>query len=400
MTGRIFAAALTLLLPTAAFAQQPVWTADDAIAAALANPIAEQILEARIEQARAEYAESTLVPLPRLGAEHEQVFADGDNSVDFTLSASQDFDLTRWRSRLQDAMVHREAALATHVVQLERSLISAAEAAFYAVRHRDERLAVYDAWLASLEAGQRSVAARRDAGDASDFDVLRVERERDLARARRAAEEAVRAEAWAALVSIAPTNHVPTLLGELTPAPPAPHSADELPQIAFLRHTERALAAEASALGNPALRGWNAEGGYRLAHAGAATGHGFVIALSLPLAFRNTDQPRIQRLAAEQDALLAQIAWHTSLADRATAAAEQRLRSALAALESVTLNGGGDNLALIAGIAFASGEASLAELLDATESDADLQLAHIDLQWEARRAAIELNRTRGSGVHE
>ena len=193
----------------------------------------------------------------------------------------------------------------------------------------------------------------------------------------------------------------PLLVGDLQPSPPA--SAPEAraptrPELARLEHLELALGAEAQAWGSPFWRGWSVGAGYRYAEVGPSTGHGFLLTLSLPLAFWNTDAPRLQRLRARQHEVSSELTLRTSLMAREVDAARRAARRGHGSLSTMSDPSRDVELTRLAQVAFDAGEASLTELLDAFESETDLQLARIDLQWEARRASIALDRSRGIGV--
>jgi cobalt-zinc-cadmium efflux system outer membrane protein len=398
--GRLFAVAALLAVPWRAAAQEEgAWTADEAVRRALANPEVQGILDGRIRSARAEVEARTVFPTPTLGASHEQVL--GDEQVGYlesTILVEQQFDLSSWRSRLRETVPHRERALRAESDEWRLDVATSVRGAFFEVRYREERLRTIDAWIDRLGQGAAAIRARQERGDAAPYDVRRVEREIETARAQRAREEALLAEAWASLGSWSPWSSPPTLTGTLTPDAPDPASETTLPALARLQHLDLALSAEAEAWGGPFWRGWTVGAGYRFAQVGPESGHGFVVSLSVPLAFWNNDLPEIERLRAEQARVGSELRLGRTLAERAEAAARQRLERALAALSQLAPAERDAELTRLAEAAYAAGEATLTELLDAYDSEAELALARVDLQWEARRAAIELDRRRGIGV--
>ncbi len=111
-----------------------------------------------------------------------------------------------------------------------------------------------------------------------------------------------------------------------------------------------------------------------------------------------TSRARLERLRAQRDDLRSELTLRTREADRQTRAERTRLDAALDALEVTPDPSRDADLSRLAEVAFDANEASLTELLDAFESEANLRLARIDLQWEARRAAIALEHSLGLGV--
>lgn|GEM_PF-2952096 len=376
------------------------WTADDAVGHALADPAIARSLEAGERAIRAEVEAATVVPTPTVGLSHEQVFGgDGVAYRETSLTVAQTFDLTGWRGRLRAAIPNREAVLRAELRAWRLDVARSVREAFYAVLYHERRAGALDAWVARLDRGVTATSARRARGDAATYELRRVQRELATARARRASEVARVAEAWASLARWVPWSERPSLLGELRPAAPGPRSdAGKLPRLARLEQLSLALDAEASAWGSPMLRGWTISGGYRLARAASQDGHGLVLALTAPLALWNNDAPELERLHAERARLAGELELQRRRAERSERGARERLEGALAALDGLTPTTEEAELTRLAETAYGAGEATLTELLDAYASATELELARADLAWEARRAAIALDRERGMGV--
>lgn len=378
------------------------WTVEDAVAHALSNPAVEARLEAQIAGTRAAVAEETAIDTPSLEVAHEQVFGD-DNIAMYQITASveQTFDLSGWRRQLRRATPHREAALRAQRDQYRLEVASAVRRAFFEVRLHEERIVVMDRWIERLQTGVEAIGQRRESGDASPYDELRVSRELDLARARKAAEESARAEAWSQLRGWLPIDvESPTLNGSLTPEQPEDADAYRVPRVAELEALELSLETESGAWGSPFWRGWTLGGGYRFAQQMGSRGHGFVVSLSVPLSFWNTDAPRVERLEAELSAVRSELRLEQTLSQQLEDAARERVERCLTALSQVPAPEGDARLSLMASTAYSAGEGTLTEMLDAYGSETELQLARIELQWEARRASIELQQRRGTGANE
>ena len=398
--GRFFAVCLLLALPGLASAQNGRWSADDAVRRALARPELRTILQGELRAARADVAMATVSPNPSLSLTHEQVLGDQRISyLETTITAQQQLDLSGRRRRLRATLAPRTAALKAQMQGRRLRVATAVRAAFHGVRHRQERVAVLDAWIVGLKRAVAATAARQARGDVSEYAVRRMRRELQTAHALQASERSRLAEAWAALRRWTPWDTRPALRGALVPPAPGPAPAGAtLPGLLRLQHERDALKVEARAWGSPFWRGWTLGGGYRFANAGGTSGHGFMLSLAVPLAFRNIDRPRLARLAGEQDRVGAELDLQRRLAAQAEAAARQRLVETLQALAALGKPGEDSGLTAMAEAAWRSGEAPLTAFLDASRSETDLKLTRIDLQFEARRAAIELDRRRGLGV--
>lgn len=393
-----------VLLPRAAWPAPPTWTADDAVRAALDRPAVQARLNAEVAAGRARIAQETATPTPRLGVFHEQVFGASQVAyVQTSAEVQQGFDLSGWRGHLAARQPHEAAALRADLEAWRLDLAAEARLAFYAVLHGRARLAALDAWLAQLDRGVTATSARQTRGDVAPYAVKRVARERAVARARRASEAGAHAEAWAALLRLTQRTERPLLDGTLAPDLSAPQASavdatDALPQLQALVRTEQALSESLQAWGSPGLRGWSIGAGFRWAEVASQSGQGFTVSLSLPLALWNTDAPEIERLSAERARVQADHRDASALATARQRAALQRLEAAQAALQSLDDEEAADDLSQLAETAWRAGETTLAELLDAYASEAELELARADLQWAARRAEIERARSLGIGA--
>jgi cobalt-zinc-cadmium efflux system outer membrane protein len=402
IVARLFAVLIlvfTAVTAERASAQEPSWTVDEAVDRALSNPEIEAVLAASLEAARAEVDEATVRRTPQLGIDHEHVIGSARvGYIQTTAMIRQTFDFTPWRRELRESVPHRESALRAQNEQWRLEVATAVRLAFYEIRYHEEQIAAIDGWIARLERGVADSDKRRERGDASSYEVRRIERELEIAVARRAQAQSRLAEAWASLAAWTPWSAQPSLRGELPPGAATTGQLDTLPRITQLEQQQRALDAELDAWGVPFGRGWSLGVAYRFARVGTDNGQGFMATLSLPLSLWNTDKPRKQRLEAERERVEAELRFARTLAEQAAEASRQRLRNALDALAQLPSPERDAELSSLAESAYAGGEATLIELLDAFESEVDLKLSRIDLQWEARRAAIELQRRLGIGA--
>lgn len=397
IAARILALLVLIGAPRAVGAQD-TWTVEDAVRVAASQPELADLLDADLASIDAATAVATLRELPRLGADVEQVL--GDDAVrvtEATLGFETTFDLDNWRGDLRAASEERRLAARAGAGSVGLELATVVRRAFFAVRRAEERAGALDDWIARLEHGVADTAAREARGDVSRFELRRVERELATARAERALAEDELAEAWAELERWAPAQSRPRLVGDLMPET-AQVDRQRLPELRRLEHLSAALTAEAGSWGAPWARDWTFGAGYRLVDTAASTGHGFVLSLSMPLATRNNSEAQVTNLLAERDRVARELDLRQARLVAAEAAAARRLADARAASESVGEVDFDDELIALAEAAYGAGEATLTELLDAYESQVQLALVRVELQWAARRAAIQLNHLRGIGA--
>jgi outer membrane protein TolC len=333
-----------------------------------------------------------------LGLTHEQVFGDINvGYAEFTASVEQRIDLSGWRRQYKDALPHREAALDAEAQSWRLEVSTATRMAFFEVRYRQERRAVLAHWIARLQEGLAGLEARRAQGDASIYDSRRMQRELELARARDAVEASALAKAWAELEAWTSWEQRPELNGDLPPGAAATGEGRS-PELQRLQALDRALDSEASAHKAPFLRDWDVGAGYRYSTVGSSVGHGFVVSLSLPLGLWNPRQGQARATAAQAEALRGELSAKTHRLSREQRGARDRLSATQDALAQLGAADTDAELSRMAALAFQNGEASLSDLLDAFESETDLGLARIDIQWEARLASIALDHSLGMGV--
>lgn len=385
-----------------AFAQtqsQP-WSVEDTVARAVSNPEFEVLLEHQLEGLRAGAREATTVPTPTIDLGYEQVF--GGESVanaEYTATLQQSFDLSGWRSHLRGGVANRESAHRAQIDERRLLLSAVVRLAFFEIRFREERLRAFEDWTRRIEEGVLAISARESAGDAAPYTVGRILRELETAQAAMASEASALEEAWSTLAALVPWESRPVLTGDVRPRATGDGASEplDLPSLARFEFLDAALDEERRAWGRPFLRGWAIGAGYRYSEVASADGHGVIVSLSLPLSFWNNDAPRLERLDAERAELASELSLLSARAERAATAAETRLQRSLEALDALAATDDVTELTGLAEIAYAANEATLTELLDAYESETELRLSRLDLEWAARRAAIELDRRTGRG---
>lgn len=384
--------------PLQALASQPA-SLDDALSAALEHTSSAAVTEARITRASARIEAATTRPLPTLQLTHDQVFGHDDvRGSDSFITVTQRVDLSDWRQHLRASLAHREAAELARQRTHRVRVIEDTSRAYFEVAHHSARVATLSSWIEQLERGEANIRARHERGDASLYQVKRVAREVELARARRSAASADLDIAHAELARWTGWEEQRAPNTPLAP-PPAVEERDTVraPALERLRHTSAALEAEASAWGEPFWRGWELGVGYHNARSMQQMGHGVMLSATIPLALWNPDSARVEHIMARRAAVNAELSHQTNLNKRAIAAERAKLAAARRALASLAREQDTD-LAQLAQIAFEAGEAPLGDVLDAIESDTELALARLELEWTAREATISITALRGTGA--
>lgn len=395
--ARFFIPVLLWCVALPAHSQDAGWTEQDAVLAATAAVRTDALTLAGIEAARAAVDARAARPVPRASLDHEQVLAPEPlRAFETTFGVEQSFDLSPWRDRLRDAVPYAADALRAEQRAVRAEVADAARRAYWAVRYHEERCATLEVRSAQLGRAVEAVRARAASGDVAELELLRMDAELGLANSvlgrERAGLEAARAE----LRALVGGEALPRLAGSLAPPRTPFDIVATAPELARLDALRQLAETEASAIDSSWLRDWQVSAGYRWLRSDATTGHGLVVGLAIPLAFRDPMQVAHEaaraeslRIGAERDLVAARLQQRADVA-------HGRLQVHLEALDAMPTGGGG-RLAEVAELAYAAGEATLSELLDALAHQTELELARIDLEWAARLETIELARLAGAG---
>jgi hypothetical protein len=203
-------------------------------------------------------------------------------------------------------------------------------------------------------------------------------------------------DARSALHTLTLWSDEPPLTGALRPEPPRATSARS-PLLLALEQESRALELELDAWGSPMWRDWALSAGYRYNQVGDSAGHGFIVTLSLPLALWNNDQPRQDQLRARRAQLQSAQRAEQLRLYQVESRSKTRFIQAMKMLSTQTTTIDQPKLVQLSELAYTSGEVSLMELLDVYRVEADLVLVRLDLEWDARQAALELERFEFNG---
>jgi len=336
----------------------------------------------------ADVGQETAHPLPRLELEYEPMWSDGTRRDELKVGMKHTLDLTGWRSQLRSAAQIRQEGTALRSRAFELETANAIRVAFWRVRFHEERLQIYvDVQARFLEA-LRIIEARANAGDASGLDVLRIQRQLQLVRAEALAETLQLEEAWSRLDEWRAEGARPEIDGQLIPPNPT-FSVQENPALRYLNLEHEALAHEARAWGRPGFRDWELGAGYRLER-DQDVGHGALVSLTIPLALWNVDDSKLAAIHARKEVVTVQKERLEKRLARAMESTQLRLSKAISALDFMPNRELDGQLSQLITKAFSADEASLFDLIEAIRSDVELGLARTDLEWEARRAFLEL----------
>lgn len=327
---------------------------------------------------------------PEVEISREQVDVPDGDATDQFFWVRQQFDISGARGLTRRAGAAQADAMNVRQVEQDRHLDRSVRQAFYAALAADRRHAALANWREGTETLRDAVAARVAEGDASRFDLLRLEREFGWVTAQLRKSDAERQQNHTLLFSLLASVNRP-LTGELLPPETQPPIFDptQHPAIqAFQFESDRAhLTAEAArrqrwpqlTLGLGHLR--SQAPGYR--------GDGPLIALELEVPiFQRGNVEHAIAIAAFDVARSEQAITAARLQANYDAAAHALATQHAAATELAS--SADDELLNIAQAAYRGGEIGVAELLDAYESNAEASLLEIDLALAARRSWIDL----------
>jgi cobalt-zinc-cadmium efflux system outer membrane protein len=398
---RLFALLLAL---GAAPAGAQVLTEQEALRIGLAQAGHTSIAEATLAGARADVADAGRWPNPVLEAQRETMRAAPTRLTERTVQLTQQLDLAGRRSLAREAARARLAASEADLAQRRLDLALEIRARFFEAVHRDALLAAARTWQARMQALADTVQALHKGGEAAGYDRRRIQLELSHARSRVQVEQAAVGKArerLRALLGAETLSGAPA--GELVPAAPPP--LDSLLAALARRPDLRALERRAQSHDieqRAAGRAWIPEVtvglGRKSVEDGAQRDSGTVLSLALPLPLFDRKQGEARRAAAQ-----ASIARSDARLQRARLEAE--LRGAwqeAAALAEAARSQRDDSaaqsraLTRIAEAAYRGGETGLLELLDAYRAELEAATRALELAWNARQAALELDTIAGT----
>jgi cobalt-zinc-cadmium efflux system outer membrane protein len=400
----ILAAALAFATPAVATELPSPLDEEEAVLRALSRPALADQLRARVDLARADEIAARRWPNPEASWSHEQVRTDGATAREDIALLSQRFDLSGRRGLRGDAAARRVEVAAADVALFRLDVEAEARRAFGDALAAERRVSIEKAAVERLEGVAAAVARRAASGDVAGYDRRRVERERLTALGRLDVEEGALARARARLATIIGATEPSTpfaLRGDLTPSPPPPlpklaERVSSRPDLRALELEARAGELETRAAGRWFIPEVEVGGGLKTVDAGTGRDSGFAAALTVPIPVFSRDQD--ERLRGDARARGARGRFSLAIdAARAEVAGLHAEATRLAGAAARYREAAADPAALLrtAEAAYRGGEVGVLELIDAYRAALDADLSLVELEWAARRARIDLDRTSG-----
>ncbi len=404
VAGTVLAALLALILPIPAHAQHPggarALTEDEVVTIALRRAPLADLVEGNItaEQGRAQTERA--YPNPEASYSSERTYGTADDY----LTLSQSFDLGNKRGLRGQAGAVRAEAVRRDRDSTRLAVAIEARQRFNDLLYRQRRVSALEAWAQHVSEALATVAKRAARGDVATYDRRRLEREELVASARLASERAILERSRARLQAIIGSAIPVTVTGALLPEAD-PRTVEELRTIGLSRPDLLSLdlRIQASELEDRAAKRWwvpdlGLQAGSkstRLPVGGTSLGHLVGVSLALPL----WDRSRGLSLTAEGEAraargerMLLQAELEGELAGARSEAIQLRQAAADFRERGSTIS---DDLVRMTSRGYEGGELGILELLDAYRGAVDDDLNALDMEHDARRSRIELDRLTG-----
>ena len=375
----------------------------EAVRLGLAESAIGDVVEGGIQQAEGERERARRWPNPVLSYQREET-STGAGTTEQYGWVSQTIDVAGRRITRGHAAEHRVRAAQAEGEDFQIARRADIRQRFYATLLEQRRVAALEEWLGQGSRVAAIVARRKQAGEASGYDAMRIDREQATARARLATEQAAllrNRELLAGLIGSSSAWDAVT--GELLPAEPLP-AVDALLERVDQRPDVRALdeSAEAAELdGRAASRWWLPDvtlgAGVKSVEDKQDRFSGPFLSASIPLPVLDQDQgARFEAEGRERTSR-----GHKALVIEAARADLRGLWQEASTLHATAIEfrraalGGSQTLTSSAERAYEAGEMDLLALLDAHRSALEAELQALDLEINARRARIDLDRVAG-----
>ena len=164
-------------------------TEEEAVQRALARPEVRDVIEGEVDVARGDAIRAGMWSNPTASYSREQVYGGPAASAENYVELSQAVDISGRRSLRGQAGDRRVEAARERGIATRLGLEADVRLSFYEVVAGEARLAALRDSLVRVERLAEATVQREKAGDASGYDRMRLERERESVAARVAAQE-------------------------------------------------------------------------------------------------------------------------------------------------------------------------------------------------------------------
>lgn len=385
--------ALLLALP-AATANAATLTEAEAVRRGLSHPELQAMQESSVGEALGASAAAGRWPNPEIELARERVDGSGGRSEETDVWIRQRLDLAGVRARERDAAQALVVAARARADMVEREQARDIRRRFYDALAADALLGLAVDWRDRLDVLVTATVRRVDAGDASRYELLRLQKELSLVNAelleRQAAAESAR-ERLFAMIGSEPARLSGSLLPPVMDHGVAPGLVADHPLLRALDAESESAQLSSDAA---ARRAWPAltlgAGWHSVDEAGhSADGGMFMVGVEIPVFDRGTGQRDAAASRARRSTAERWLAAERLAAEARAAAVELEARRAGALLLSDHESEETSFLS-IAEAAYAAGEIGVAELIDAHRSGLTVARERIERARLARESYIEL----------
>jgi outer membrane protein TolC len=382
MRIQLIALISALLVPSAALAAEPL-TFEQALQAVDELEALQQQANAAATALDAQAEATDRLPGPSVGVEWADIRT---HEREVGIGFAQPIPLNGAPGLTADALRHDADAAGMRGEVVVQHYKAEVARAFFEALYRENRLIVLDDRITAVERSREVLRRREAAGDASQFEVERVEREVRRLEVARATEEADLAAA---------REHLGALIRRDAPDPDGKlgvstcgGEAAKSPQIAALEADGQAAESRAELADGAWIPTLEVEvGGMLMAEPGESFQPGYRVGFGFAFPFWGSADPLREAAEARASSISAERRIEEDLMQRQAKALTRRCTALVANAEKIeSAIPKTRKLLERAEAGYGAGELSLLALLDAQQAVLDERLDLLDAKWSARRA--------------
>lgn len=387
----------------ASYKQSSMLTEQESVRRGLARPEITILLNATLDSAKSEILDAGRWPNPTLAYQRESTPSNAGRNIEQTYLVSQQLDLSGKRSLRRDAAQQRFSATQAEIDQRQIDLATEIRHRFYEVLYRQQLMEVTEQWVRRMLLITDTVKKLNQGGEVAGYDYRRMKLELANAESRQQAGLADYDKAWQRLAAIVGTRaEKERVTGDLFPEPPRSLEIllvqlDQRPAIHALQRRAAAFNLERKAAQRDWLPDVTVGLGRKTVEIGANRDTGTVATLSLPLPFFDHNLAGQQRATAQANIVQSEAVLLRMRLEGEVRGLWQQLQSFSLAVrhhQTQTTNATKE-LVRVAEAAYRGGETGILELLDAYRTTLEAENRALELSWQARQVAIELNSITG-----